>query len=225
MEFLKLWILKLTLTIKYEKMAMHSLISNIKSQFPEAKGVKERWKLGLSDEEMVDIAQHHLKLPNFRGVIPKDHLPLFTQYVIQEKPREQITVIINTARDSEPGKHWICLHYQPPLDFRACQEGCLVEYFDSYGVANLLPEINNFIEEISPFNPVGYNFVNLQDFSDDQSVACGYHCLYFAFMKHKKPELCVTDFYKAYPNDGRDQHENDLHVIHFMEHHLCVNNK
>ena len=197
MEFLKLWILKLTLTIQYEKMMMHSLISDIKSQFPEAKGVKERWKLGLRDEEMVDIAQHHLKLPNFRGVIPKDHLPLFTQYVIQEKPREQNTVIINTAHDSEPGKHWICLHCQPPLDFRACQEGCLVEYFDSYGVANLLPEINNFIEEISPFNLVGYNFVNLQDFSDDQSVACGYHCLYFAFMKHKKPELCVTDFYKA----------------------------
>ena len=104
MEFLKLWILKLTLTIQYEKMAMHSLISDIKSQFPEAKGVKERWKLGLSVEEMVDIAQHHLKLPNFRGVIPKENLPLFTQYVIQEKPREQNTVIINTARDSEPGK-------------------------------------------------------------------------------------------------------------------------
>ena len=99
-----------------------------------------------------------------------------------------------------------------------------MEYFDSYGVANLLPEINNFIE-ISPFNLVGYNFVNLQDFSDDQSVACGYYFLYFAFMKHKKPELFVTDFYKAYPNDGRDQHKNDLHVIHFMEHHLCVNNK
>ena len=72
MEFLKLWILKLTLTIQYEKMAMPSLISDVKSQFPEAKELKERWKLGLSDEEMVDIAQHHLKLPNFRGVIPKD---------------------------------------------------------------------------------------------------------------------------------------------------------
>ena len=206
-------------------MAMHSLISDIKFQFPEAKGVKERWKLGLSDEEMVDIAQHHLKLPNFRGVISKDHLPLFTQYVIQEKPREQNTVIINTARDSEPGKHWICLHYQPPIDYRACQEGCLVKYFDSYGVANLLPEINEFIEEISPFNPVGYNYKNLQDFSDDQSIVCGYHCLYFAFMKHYKPELCVTDFYKVYPNEGRKQHDNELHVIHFMEHHLCVKNK
>ena len=84
---------------------------------------------------------------------------------------------------------------------------------------------NKFIEEISPFNPVGYDFVNLQDFSDEQSIACGYHCLYFAFIKHNKPELRVTEFYTAYPDNGHDQHKNKLHVIHFMEHHLCVNNK
>ena len=69
----------------------------------------------------------------------------------------------------------------------------------------MLPEINEFIENVSPFNPVGYNYVNLQDFSDGQSVACGYHCLYFAFIKHKKPDLCVTDFYTMYPDNGRNQ--------------------
>ena len=101
-----------------------SLISDIKSQFPESKGEKERWKSGLSDEEIVDIAQHHLNLPNFWGVIPKDHLPLFTQYVIEEQSREQNMVIINTARDSEPGKYWIALHYQPPVDYTDCENGC-----------------------------------------------------------------------------------------------------
>ena len=84
---------------------------------------------------------------------------------------------------------------------------------------------NMFTEEISSFNQVGYNFVNLQDFSDEQSIARGYHCLYFAYIKHKKPELCVTEFYTAYPDNGHDQHKNELHVIHFMERHLCVNNK
>ena len=90
-----------------------------------------------------------------------------------------------------------------------------MEYSDSYGVANLLPEINKFIEEVSPFNPVG--------FSDDQSIACGYHCLYFAYMKHKQPDLCVNEFYKAYPQNGHDQHKNELYVINFIDQNLCVN--
>ena len=86
-----------------------------------------------------------------------------------------------------------------------------MEYFDSYGVANLLPEINKFIVEMPPFNHVGYNFVNLQNFSDESIFCLWISLLYFA-MKHKKPELCVTDFYKAYPNNGHDQHINELHV-------------
>ena len=36
-------------------------------------------------------------------------------------------------------------------DYRACEDGCLIEYFDSYGVANLLPEINKFLEQMFPF--------------------------------------------------------------------------
>ena len=210
--------------LETSKEMAHSLISDLKKTFPETKGVPlHRWKLGLSDEEMTDIAKHHLGLTNFKGVILKDHIPVFTQYVIEAAPCEQSTALINTARDSEPDKHWVALHYQPPTDYRACEDGCLVEYFDSYGVANLLPEINKFIEEVSPFNPVGYNFVNLQDFSDDQSIACGYHCLYFAYIKHKKPDLCVTEFYKAYPQNGHDQHMNELYVINFMDQNLCVN--
>ena len=160
--------------LESSKEMTHSLISDLKNTFPETKGVPDRWKLGLSDEEMTDIAKHHLGLTNFKGVIPKDHIPVFTQYVIEAAPCKQSTVLINTARYSELGKHWVALHYQPPTDYRACEDGCLVEYFDSYGVANLLPEINKFIEEVSPFNPLGYNFVNLQDFSDDQSIACVY---------------------------------------------------
>ena len=35
----------------------------------------------------------------------------------------------------------------------------------------------------------------------------------------------MTEFYTAYPDNGHDQHKNELHVIHFMEHHLGVNNK
>ena len=201
----------------------HSLISDLKNTFPETKGVPDRWKLGLSDEEMTDIAKHHLGQTNFKG--RNSERPYTCVYPVCDRscPCEQSTVLINTARDSEPGKHWVGLHYQPPTDYRVCEDGCLVEYFDSYGVANLLPEINKFIEEVSPFNPVGYNFMNLQDFSDDQSIACGYHCLNFAYMKHKKPDLCVTEFYKAYPQNGHDQHKNELYVINFMDQNLCVN--
>ena len=184
---------------------------------------EDRWTAGLSDEEMVDIA-HHLGLQNFRGVLAKDRLPLFTKYVTEEQPSQPSTVIINTARSSEPGRHWVALHYQPKPntnEWQDCDNACLVEYFDSYGVANMLPEINKFIEEVSPFNPVGYNYTNLQDFSDQQSVVCGYHCLYFAFMKHLKPDLCVTDIHTVYPEQGKNHKINELHVIDFMEHNLC----
>ena len=101
--------------LETSKEMAHSLISDLKNTFPETKGVPDRWKLGLSDEEMTDIAKHHLGLTNFKGIIPKDHIPVFTQYVIEAAPYEQSTVLINTARDREPGKHWVALHYQPPL--------------------------------------------------------------------------------------------------------------
>ena len=70
----------------------HSLISDLKNTFPETKCVPDRWKLGLSDEEMTDLAKHHLGLTNFKGVIPKDHIPVFTQYVIEAAP-------VNRAHD------------------------------------------------------------------------------------------------------------------------------
>ena len=101
--------------LETSKEMAHSLISDLKNTFPETKGVPDRWKLGLSDEEMTDIAKHHLGLTNFKGVIPKDYIPVFTQYVIEAAPYEQSTVLINTAGDREPGKHWVALHYQPPL--------------------------------------------------------------------------------------------------------------
>ena len=119
MKFLKLWILKLTLKLlrRWHIVSFLTLITHSQTQ-----GFPDRWKLGLSDEEMTDTAKHHLGLTNFKGIIPKDHIPVFTQYVIEEAaPYEQSTVAINTARDSEPGKHWVALHYQPPTDYWACE--------------------------------------------------------------------------------------------------------
>ena len=89
--------------LETSKEMAHSLISDLKNTFPETKGVPDRWKLGLSDEEMTDIAKHHLGLTNFKSVIPKDHIPVFTQYVIEAAPYEQSTVLINTAHDRELG--------------------------------------------------------------------------------------------------------------------------
>ena len=152
MEFLKLWILKLTLKL-LRRWRIVSFLT-LRTHFLRPRVSQIGGSLGLSDEEMTDIAKHHLGLTNFKGVIPKDHIPVFTQYVIEAAPYEQSTVLINTAHDREPGKHWVALHYQPPTDYRACEDGCLVEYFDSYGVANLLPEINKFIEEVSPLTPL-----------------------------------------------------------------------
>ena len=53
---------------------------------------------------------------------------------------------------------------------------------------------------------VEYNYTNLQDFSDQQSIACGYHCLYFCLVKQNRTDICVTDIYEAYPDEGKYQH-------------------
>ena len=114
MEFLKLWILKLTLKL-LRRWRIVSFLT-LRTHFLRPRVSPDRWKLGLSDEEMTDIAKHHLGLTNFKGVIPKDHIPVFTQYVIEAAPCEQSTVLINTARDREPGKHWVALPLpNPPL--------------------------------------------------------------------------------------------------------------
>ena len=102
--------------IGHSLMHVFHISSIIKKTFPETKCVPDRWKLGLSDEEMTDIAKHHLGLTNFKGVIAKEDIPVFTQYVIEAAPYEQSTVLINTTRNSKPGKHWVALHYQPPTD-------------------------------------------------------------------------------------------------------------
>ena len=70
----------------------HSLISDLKTEFPRTKGVPEICNLGQRNEEMSDIAQYHLRLSNFKGVIAKEKIPLFTQYVIEAAPCEQHSV-------------------------------------------------------------------------------------------------------------------------------------
>ena len=48
--------------LEISKEMAHSLISDLKNTFRETKGVPDRWKLGMSDEEMTDLAKHHLGL-------------------------------------------------------------------------------------------------------------------------------------------------------------------
>ena len=58
-----------------------------------------------------------LKIPNFRGVFPRDVLP--------KQPWKKESMIVNLDSIENKGTHWVCFYKK---------DDELVEYFDSFGM-------------------------------------------------------------------------------------------
>lgn len=97
----------------------------------------------------------------FAGVHPCDHLP-------QLKWGQ--AMIVNTDPHDRPGEHWVAL-YKSKLD-------CL-EYFDSFGLPPLVPDIRKYINN-SSHSSFTYSSVQLQH---NTSTTCGNYCI--VFVKHR----------------------------------------
>jgi hypothetical protein len=114
-----------------------------------------------TDELIKVLKKYKFTRRQFCGVIPINHLPL-------KKIRRPCSFIINTDHSSLPGQHWFAI-YLP-------RRG-KIEYFDSYGLKPLNPEIYDFIR-INGNNWI-YNNQRIQDY---ESKSCGQFCaLYIAF--------------------------------------------
>lgn len=99
--------------------------------------------------------------PNYAGTFPCDRAKHLTR---------GCGAILNTDPSSESGEHWVAI-YRPVQG--------KTEYFDSFGLPPLVPEIISFLAGISP-SGVTWSHNLLQH---EQSDSCGHHCI--NYMKHR----------------------------------------
>lgn len=102
---------------------------------------------------------------DFIGVYPCDRLP---------RLKWGQAMIVNTDPHNRPGQHWVALH--------KTKLGCL-EYFDSFGLPPLVPQIRKYIN-LSSHNSFTYSSVQLQH---ETGQTCGNYCI--VFVKHRLLKL------------------------------------
>lgn len=94
-------------------------------------------------------------------------------------------IILNTDPVALPGEHWVAIYR--PLRGKT-------EYFDSFGLPPLVPEIIAFLASNSPCG-LAWSRNILQH---DRSDSCGHHCI--NYLKHRllgiSPSLIMTHFSK-----------------------------
>jgi len=101
------------------------------------------------------LGAHALTKKYFVGVFARDEL---------SKQKKKGIFIINTAKRSEPGQHWVMLFFSPKV-------GAI--YFDSFGLPVLHKEILDFVNGL----PLQYNKEQLQN---AYSMLCGAYVCVFA---------------------------------------------
>ena len=123
----------------------------------------------------------------FRGVYPRNKLPHFVD------TRRPSAFVINTDQAPGPGEHWVAVWF----DGRG-----KAEYFDSFGLPPLHPDIESFISRHS--QSYLYNPRLLQDLS---SSMCGVYVLYYIFMKSRGSRMSriLSPFHphKLWTNDRK----------------------
>lgn len=107
--------------------------------------------------------------------------------------RRPYGIIVNTDKCKDPGEHWVSIWLS--------KNGC-GEYFDSFGLPPLLPEILDVLNKYCDQGWI-YNCVQLQSVT---SQACGQYCI--AYMKWKCQNKSLDDFIASFngnemPNDEK----------------------
>jgi hypothetical protein len=101
-------------------------------------------------------------VPSFRDVYPSVRLPHSDIF-----GRRPATVIINVDQSTEGGSHWPAIHVEP--------RSCTCFYFDSYGLAPIIPSIQTFLRRTC--SVWDYNRTQLQVLT---TIVCGHYCTFFA---------------------------------------------
>lgn len=97
----------------------------------------------------------------FIGVFARDELPSISNY--------PCCFILNTAKRSDPGQHWIAFYFDS-------NKNC--NFFDSYGNHPSFFKLMDFIKKYS--TNLIYNKKVVQSWT---SMNCGYYCILFLILK------------------------------------------
>lgn len=115
----------------------------------------------------------------FVGTFSRDNLP-----EIQKKPA---ALVVNTDDSSRPGEHWVAIFI--PVKGPT-------EYFDSYGLPPLHPEMFDFLARNSPGGWI-FSDVTLQ--SVDSST-CGHYCIFYLLSRcHEIPQKILFQLFTTKP--------------------------
>jgi hypothetical protein len=135
-----------------------SLVPRIR-QFCTCRFSANRHHRLLKNMDTMQISCALKNVKSFMGAFPSDLLP--------HSITMPTTVIVNTDNHTEPGAHWLAIR----LEHR-CSTAF---YFDSYGLAPDIPDIQSFLRRNC--RVMNYNTTQLQD---PLSTVCGKYCFLFA---------------------------------------------
>jgi hypothetical protein len=112
--------------------------------------------------------------------------------------KKKCLYILNTDTEEGPGEHWCVLFYN----------GDYGEFFDPFGLPPHVYRFENILK-LRKTRKFVYNSVQVQDL---KSIACGHHCLFYAF--HRCRGESLTDILKRYKHESYEK--NDQMVVEYI---------
>ena len=129
--------------------------------------------------------------PVFAGCFPSDAL------------RDQTPVdypsayVFNYDPSDEPGTHWVATYFAP--DGRG-------EYFDSYGIAPLIPEFHTFLDE----NTHSWR-INRRTLQGPGSHVCGHYCVFY--LLHRCRERSMDSIVSLFDDCTKNNDEYVYRIV------------
>ena len=195
-------------------MSQHT-IEHMKHELNWTGEVPIRWTKGLSAGEL-DKIMHAMNSKIWCGpVSARDDICNIKPCFVEHEPNASST-IFNTALKDQNGEHWVAIYYDP------CCNDHRIEYFDSTGLMCFFPEIMCLIEYLSPHHAIVQNEYIIQNPTNLNSPACGFHCIYYLLKKEGilPPDNGYVDseiMHADYPLEGEIKHINDMHAMLTVE--------
>ena len=152
---------------------------------------------------MFGLENHYLKqlssycLERFDDVIPSD-------YITEEKLRNNRKYIINLDTSNEPGSHFVAISVR----------GNTIIYFDSFGQRCSNQHISNAINA-SKKTLLRVSCIQIQSI---KSLFCGYFCLAFLIFDHYG--ISFDEFLKKFNENDLDS--NDSICINIIKSHILM---
>jgi len=178
---------------KYKNQLITSCTTKELQKIQSGKGVKED---GTWDHQIEDIMK---KYPAFKGVIAADE--------IKTLPADKkIAFVMNTAKRSEPGEHWVSCLIDTSPNVRS------IEYFDPFGKSaskKFIRDIRMLADKINSETYLLYKWNKIQQ-QDADTNTCGLHAMNFLMKRLKGKSFIDATGYNGRKRDQTDKYEKEV---------------